>query len=91
MAVECFELSDDGYANLSELAVVTGAPDLAKLVQDALRTYEWLIDQQVHGRVIISAEADDPALDTLRDPIVVEPFVLPDQEDRARQLFQGEG
>lgn len=87
MAVECFELSDDGYANLSELAVVTGAPDLAKLLQDALRTYEWLINQQIHGQVIISADADDPALDALRDPILVEPFVLPDQEDRARRLF----
>jgi len=41
---------------LQELAALTGEPTLAGVVRDALKVYTWLIEEQKHGRRIISED-----------------------------------
>ena len=62
MPVRKLNISEDTAAALEELANITdadGRADFAKLLQDALRTYEWIIAQQAQGRVIAALEEAD--------------------------------
>jgi hypothetical protein len=40
----------------------TGAPDRARLIQDALRVYSWLVRHQQAGRTVIVLEPYDMAV-----------------------------
>lgn len=41
---------------LQELAEETGEPTLAGVVRDALKVYTWIIEEQKHGRRIMSED-----------------------------------
>ncbi len=41
---------------LQELAEETGEPTLAGVVRDALKVYTWIIEEQKHGRRILSED-----------------------------------
>lgn len=65
MAAWTFEVPEGTLEALRELASITDANErdgLAKLVQDALRTYEWIIAQQVRGRTVTALEDADMAV-----------------------------
>ena len=68
-------------------------PDHVVLIQDALRTYEWVLQKQVEGETIISIPATD--LETLRSTSELEghkseglvSFIQPGKEILARKYF----
>jgi hypothetical protein len=65
MAAWTFEVPEVTLEALKELASITDANErdgLAKLVQDALRTYEWIIAQQINGRTVTALEDADLAV-----------------------------
>ena len=44
-----FEFSADVYERLATMKDKAGAVSFAELVRDALRVYEWLLDQEKEG------------------------------------------
>lgn len=44
-----FEFSADVYERLTEMKEKAGAADFSILIRDALRVYEWCLDQQRAG------------------------------------------
>lgn len=44
-----FEFSADTYERLAHMKGKAGAASFAELVRDALRVYEWLLDQEKEG------------------------------------------
>lgn len=58
MGSVCLEWSAQANAAMETMARETGAPDMAGLIQDALRVYEWVLDHQRQGHRIVVEAAD---------------------------------
>jgi hypothetical protein len=96
MALRAFEFSDRTLAAIGKLADITaigGKDRVAKLIQDALRTYEWVIFHQAHGRTIIALEQSE--VDLLRqskeftaEREALGSFVSPEAAGEAREYFE---
>lgn len=58
MAIRAFEIPEESMTALRDLAEATGLgeQEIAQLIQDALRTYEWIVGEQERGKVILSVE-----------------------------------
>ena len=63
MALRAFDFPENTLKALDELAEITGVEEgkdrLAKLIQDAIRTYEWIIAQQSEGKIIVALDQKD--------------------------------
>ena len=60
------DVSDEMFEAIKELSEITG-PDterdrIAKLLDASLRTYEWVIYQQLNGRKVMVLKSDDSAV-----------------------------
>ena len=98
MVTQTLEFSDRTLKALFRLAEFTGVEgdesrSVAKLIQDALRVYEWIIRQQSEGNHILALQ--DADLRVLRDSDDVHGmrdelagFLSPRQQDRAAQYFR---
>jgi hypothetical protein len=49
-----FRALEEATTALDDLRKITGRQDLTQVVIDAFRTYEWILQQQVYGRTIVS-------------------------------------
>ena len=78
---------------LKELGTITGADDIPKLIQDSLRTNEWVVFWQSKKRAI--AALSDQQLVVLAEhgcdienDARLENFIRPGMEERATTYFQ---
>ncbi len=69
MALHLLDFPEATLAALEELADATGVEKgtdcIAQLIQDALRTYEWIIRRQLEGKTVIALTEKD--LEILKD------------------------
>ncbi len=99
MSVLALEIPDRTRQALERLAEFTGIDDphrLTTLIQDALRTYEWVIFQQAQGRTVVALEPAD--LEYLARPDApngereyLSAYLLPQKVEQARMLFGDTG
>lgn len=54
-----FEFTDETHGAIKQLATTTGATSMAAVIRDALKVYSWLLDEQRHGRKILSVDPKD--------------------------------
>lgn len=93
MPIEALEITDKTWQTLSKLADFTGVPntDIPKLLQDALRVYQWILTQQVQSRTIVALEASDiTALDKVepdKTHKALKPLFVEGKESEARAFF----
>lgn len=62
------EMPGDAHAVLKEMAKETGRESLALLIQDGMRTYEWILSEQRSEREIVSVTSDALATLVADDP-----------------------
>jgi hypothetical protein len=97
MPIEALEITDKSWQTLSKLADITGLTDtdIPKLVQDALRVYEWILSQQVQSRTIVALEESDlSALDRIEPEKMhksLKPLFVEEKESEARAFFEQHG
>lgn len=99
MSVLALEIPDRTRQALERLAELTGIDDphrLTTLIQDALRTYEWVIYQQAQGRIVVALEPHDLEyltqtrdLDGERE--YLSHYLLPQKNEQAQALFSHTG
>lgn len=85
----------DAYNRILELADVTGIVDddkFCKVLQDALKVYEWIISHQALGNdLAIITEVDKaPLVDGKKTYIIKDSlvnFIQPNQIEKAKDLF----
>lgn len=97
MALLNLNIPDATLQAMKELADITGIPEgkdqLAQLIEDAIRTHEWLIYQQLNKKYIVVLER--PEMDLLvksatihGEREVVESLIAPDMAPKAIEYFQ---
>jgi hypothetical protein len=97
MPIEALEITDKTWQTLSKLADITGVSntDISKLVQDALRVYQWVLRQQVQLRTIVALEDSDlTALDKVEPDKThqsLKPLFLKEKASEARDFFGQHG
>lgn len=99
MPIEALQIPDKTWEALAKLANITGVSDedsIPKLIQDALRVYEWVLRQQAHKRVIVALEESDvnslsesPALHGERKSL--KPLFADNKAKEAQEYFQENG
>lgn len=96
MPTERLNIPEKSWEALKKLAAITGVDQrdpLPKLIQDALRVYEWVLFQQVQkGRTIAALERNDvEALTTSTtvrgDREFLKPLFSEGKAEEARQYF----
>ena len=95
MAIRAFDFPERTLEALEKLADITNVEAdgrLARLDQDALRTYEWVLFQQAEGRSVVALEQPEVELLTQSRAVHGEreslaPFLAPDKLQQARQFF----
>jgi hypothetical protein len=75
MPIEALQIPDRTWEALVKLASITGVSEqdsIPKLIQDALRVYEWVLRQQAQKRTIVALEENDlnnPSLEVKRESL----------------------
>ena len=90
-----FEFTSSTIKDMGEIAEITGIPmenHLGQLVEDRLRTFEWLVHHQSLGRTIVALEAPDLRLleessDVSGEREVLTTLIAPGKLDQARRYF----
>jgi hypothetical protein len=95
MALRAFDIPEATLEALRELADITdagGQDRLTTLLVDALRTYEWIVAQQAHGKTVVALERTEvellersPEVSGARESLTT--FVPPDKQAHALEYF----
>lgn len=96
MATRTLDFPESTLEALEKLAEVTnlkGKNRMAKLIQDAIRTYEWVLFQQAQGRTVTAIERPDIELltksaDVSGEREFLDPFLAPDKIREAQEYFK---
>jgi hypothetical protein len=92
-----FDFPEDTLAAMEELAEITGVKEgkdrLAKLIQDAVRLYEWVLFQQLEGKIVTVLEKQDWEILRTNKEVhgereYLEPLFSPGEVKKALDYFQ---
>lgn len=97
MALLTLNVPDETLQAMGELAEITGIQEgkdrLAQLVQDAVRTYEWIIYQQINGKYVAVLEQTDVNLLTKSSEVhgereIINPVFLGTMVPKVKEYFK---